>query len=195
MSFESVLDREIGRLQRCQVKSVVADNAPFRVEHDPGNPAADDNGNVKLPNVNMLIEMADMREASRSYEANLQMMKQVRNMFSTTIDLLRSALMIDPCLRHHRAAVTRSNTVRVRGAAAATASSGADFGSVLANIATSAVDTLKAGEAAAISGLKGKASMQEVVQAVMSAEQPLQTALAIRDKVVSAYQEISRMQI
>ena len=61
----------------------------FPVEYDPGNPAADENGMVKKPNVNMLIEMADMREANRSYQANLQMMKQARAMISATIDLMR----------------------------------------------------------------------------------------------------------
>ena len=53
-------------------------------------PAADANGHVKLPNVNMLIELADMREAQRSYEANLQMIEQSRSMLMRTIDLLRS---------------------------------------------------------------------------------------------------------
>lgn len=63
---------------------------PFAIEHDPGNPAADANGNVKMPNVNPLVEMADLREAGRSYSANLQMMKQARSMISQTIDLLRA---------------------------------------------------------------------------------------------------------
>lgn len=90
ISFESVMDRDLNAAS-VQVKSVSADGSPFRIEYDPGNPAADENGDVKLPNVNMLVEMADMREASRSYEANLQMLKQVRNMFSTTIDLLRNS--------------------------------------------------------------------------------------------------------
>jgi len=72
---------------------------------------------------------------------------------------------------------------------------GDDFGSVLANIGGNAVQTLKTSEATAISGLEGKASVQEVVSAVMTAEQTLQAALAIRDKVVQAYQEIARMQI
>lgn len=62
----------------------------FAIEHDPGNPAADANGNVKMPNVNPLVEMADLREAGRSYSANLQMMKQARSMISQTIDLLRA---------------------------------------------------------------------------------------------------------
>lgn len=65
-------------------------NTPFEIEHDPGNPAADANGDVKLPNVNALVEMADLREAGRSYSANLQMMKQARSMISMTIDLLRA---------------------------------------------------------------------------------------------------------
>lgn len=66
------------------------DTTPFTIEHDPGNPAADADGNVKLPNVNVLMEMADLREAGRSYSANLQMMKQARSMISMTIDLLRA---------------------------------------------------------------------------------------------------------
>jgi flagellar basal-body rod protein FlgC len=90
VSFESVFDRTL-EAASVQVKGIGVDGAPFRIEYDPGNPAADENGNVKLPNVNMLIEMADMREATRSYEANLQMMKQVRSMFTTTIDLLRNS--------------------------------------------------------------------------------------------------------
>jgi flagellar basal-body rod protein FlgC len=60
------------------------------VTQDPGNPAADADGNVKLPNVNMLIEMADLREASRGYEANLQMVKEARAMSNMMLDLLRN---------------------------------------------------------------------------------------------------------
>lgn len=70
-----------------------------------------------------------------------------------------------------------------------------DFGSMLARMTTDTVDTLKAAEAVSISGIKDKASVQQVVESVMAAEQSLQTALAIRDKVVSAYLEISRMAI
>ncbi len=66
---------------------------------------------------------------------------------------------------------------------------------VMSQVATNAIDTMKAGEAASISGVQGKASVQQVVEAVMSAEQTLQTAIAIRDKVVAAYQEIARMAI
>lgn len=89
--------------------------------------------------------------------------------------------------------VAASATVRPDAAAQATA--GADFGKVLADVAVDAVDALRAGEAAAISGINGTASTQQVVEAVMTAEHTLQTAIAVRDKLVSAYQEISRMQI
>jgi len=73
------------------VEQIGTDSTPFRVERNPGHPAADADGNVKYPNVNMLVEMADMREANRSYEANLQMMKQSRAMVMSTVDLLRSS--------------------------------------------------------------------------------------------------------
>ena len=70
---------------------------------------------------------------------------------------------------------------------------GPDFASVLAEVASEGLQTMRAGEAAALGGMQGKASVQQVVEAVMSAEQTLQAAIAIRDKVVAAYQEISRM--
>lgn len=90
VTFESVLDRASG-INRVEVKSFGVDRAPFRFEHDPSHPAADENGYVKLPNVNMLVEMADMREANRGYEANLSVIKQTRSMVSMTLDLLRSS--------------------------------------------------------------------------------------------------------
>ena len=89
ITFESALDRVSGE-NLVAVKSVGVDAAHFRTEHLPGNPAADDKGDVKLPNVDLLFEMADMREANRSYEANLQVVKQSREMISQTIDLLRT---------------------------------------------------------------------------------------------------------
>ena len=87
--FGSEFDRLLGA-STVDVKSIGTDQSPFRIEHDPSNPAADKNGNVKMPNVNMLIEMADMREASRSYEANLQMVKEARSMTNQILDLLRN---------------------------------------------------------------------------------------------------------
>jgi flagellar basal-body rod protein FlgC len=71
------------------VDKIARDEAPFRTEYMPGHPAADDKGYVKMPNVDMLVELADMREASRAYTANTQVIKQVRELVSMTIDLLR----------------------------------------------------------------------------------------------------------
>lgn len=88
ITFRTALDRASGTAA-VAVRQIGEDKAPFRVEYDPGNPAANADGNVKLPNVNMLIEMADMREANRSYEANLQMIKQTRSMIASIIELLR----------------------------------------------------------------------------------------------------------
>ena len=85
----------------------------------------------------------------------------------------------------------------IQGSAAAAAGSAGvtDFGSVLASLARDTMSTMKGGEAAAISGIQGKASTQKVVEAIMSAEQALQVAISVRDKVVQAYQEIGRMAI
>ncbi len=89
ISFSSELDR-ISGVSMIEVDRIGRDDKPFRVEYDPGHPAADDAGYVKMPNVNPLIELADMREANRSYEAGLQIVKQGRHMISMTIDLLRN---------------------------------------------------------------------------------------------------------
>ena len=89
VTFRAELDRAAG-VASVRLREIGTDNAPFRTEHDPANAAADANGNVKLPNVNMLVEMADMREANRSYEANLQVIKQARAMVASVIDLLKS---------------------------------------------------------------------------------------------------------
>jgi len=90
VSFESEMDRTLGA-DLVRVKSIGVDSTPFKFEHDPGNPAADGNGMVKMPNVDVLVELADMREANRSYEANLQVAKQSAEMLSTTIGLMKDA--------------------------------------------------------------------------------------------------------
>ncbi len=90
ISFESELDQTTG-VDLVRVKRIGVDRTPFRIEHDPGNPAADAKGFVKLPNVDLLMEMADLREANRSYEANLQVIKMANGLSSSTIDLLRSS--------------------------------------------------------------------------------------------------------
>jgi flagellar hook-basal body complex protein FliE len=70
-----------------------------------------------------------------------------------------------------------------------------DFGSVLGRMTLEAISTLKQGETTSIAGVRGEATTQQVVEAVMASEQTLQAGIAIRDKVVSAYLEISRMTI
>jgi flagellar basal-body rod protein FlgC len=90
ISFEAALD-EAGNSQGVKVGEIERDRAAFRTELDPGHPGADERGYVKLPNVNPLVELADMREANRSYQANLQVVKQARELISMTIDLLKGS--------------------------------------------------------------------------------------------------------
>ena len=90
VSFAWELDRSIGA-SSARVNKVDVDASEFTIEYDPGNPAADEDGMVKLPNVNVLVELADMREANRSYQANLQTITQTRELVSMTIDLLRAS--------------------------------------------------------------------------------------------------------
>ena len=87
---DSELDKLTGA-DLVKVKRLGFDDSDFMLEFEPGNPAADDKGFVKMPNVNILIEMADMREANRTYDANLQTVKQTRELISATIDLLKAS--------------------------------------------------------------------------------------------------------
>lgn len=89
VTFENELDDAIGA-NIVKVGSIERHRSSFRLEHNPGHPAADQDGYVKMPNVDVMTEVADMHEANRSYEANLQVIKQAREMISMTIDLLRS---------------------------------------------------------------------------------------------------------
>ena len=88
ITFDNVLNRETN-VNNVVVNRLELNSAPFETLHDPSHPLADENGNVELSNVNMMIEMADGREAHRSYEANLASFKQAREMYSNLIDLLR----------------------------------------------------------------------------------------------------------
>jgi flagellar basal-body rod protein FlgC len=88
-TFHSQLDRTLearvvglGRVQN--------DQSDFRLKYEPGHPAADQAGNVKYPNVNSLVEMTDMREAQRSYEANINVIGATRRMIQRTIDILKA---------------------------------------------------------------------------------------------------------
>lgn len=88
ISFESALDRELGA-DSVRVRRVFEDMTPFEKVRDPTHPAADAEGYVLQPNVNPLIEMMDMREAQRSYEANMSAIQVAREMTSRMLDLLR----------------------------------------------------------------------------------------------------------
>ena len=72
-----------------QMAKVDGDKAPFKTEYDPGNPAADAKGYVKLPNVDPLVEALDMKEAQRAYEANLNVIETARVMDARTLDILK----------------------------------------------------------------------------------------------------------
>lgn len=88
VTFKNVLNRETGN-EDVEVDKVVKDSAPFVMKYDPSHPAANAQGYVKMPNVNPMLEMMDMREAQRSYEANLGVIEMARGMLMHTIDLLR----------------------------------------------------------------------------------------------------------
>ncbi|MGE5545761.1 MAG: flagellar basal body rod protein FlgC [Solirubrobacterales bacterium] len=88
VSFKQELDRA-NNLQRVVVDKVRPDNAEFQRRYDPKHPAADREGYVLAPNVNPLIELMDMREAQRSYEANLSVINSSRSMLSRTVEMLR----------------------------------------------------------------------------------------------------------
>jgi flagellar basal-body rod protein FlgC len=88
-TFSSELDRTLDA-KVVSLGRVVPDSTAFRVKHEPSNPAADAAGNVKYPNVNSLVEMTDMRDAQRSYEANLNVISATRRMISLTLNILKS---------------------------------------------------------------------------------------------------------
>ena len=88
-TFSSALDRSLDA-QVVTLGRIRHDQSSFRIKHEPGNPAADASGNVKYPNVNSMVEMTDMRDAQRSYEANLNIISATRRMIQRTLDILKS---------------------------------------------------------------------------------------------------------
>lgn len=87
VTFKNVLDKTNGQ-KEVDVDRIMPDKSDFVLKFDPNHPAADNNGYVKMPNVNPLIEMMDMREAQRSYEANLGVIDMAKSMLMRTLDLL-----------------------------------------------------------------------------------------------------------
>src|SRR5436189_2253295 len=88
-TFSSTLDRALDA-KIVSLGRVKPDTSAFRVKYEPNNPAADAAGNVKYPNVNPLVEMTDMRQAQRSYEANLNIISATRRMILRTLDILKA---------------------------------------------------------------------------------------------------------
>ena len=89
VTFQDSVDQATGAAT-VELGPITTDPTPFRTVYDPSHPAADKNGYVKMPNVNELVEVADMREAQRSYEANLAALNQARTMISKTLDILKA---------------------------------------------------------------------------------------------------------
>jgi flagellar basal-body rod protein FlgC len=88
ITFANQLDRELG-IERVRVARIGVDRSAFPLRYAPGHPAADAEGYVLMPNVNPLLEMMDLREAQRSFEANLNALTLARSMVQRTLDLLR----------------------------------------------------------------------------------------------------------
>jgi flagellar basal-body rod protein FlgC len=88
-TFETEFNRTLG-IDEVTLGKVQGDQSAFRIKHEPGHPAADQKGDVKYPNVNSLVEMTDMREAQRSYQANINVVTATRRMIQRTIDILKA---------------------------------------------------------------------------------------------------------
>jgi flagellar basal-body rod protein FlgC len=89
ITFKNEMDRELG-VRTVRVDDISEDmKSKFKLKYIPDHPAANEEGYVKMPNVSSMIETMDIREAQRSYEANLGMIEQARSMMQRTIDLLR----------------------------------------------------------------------------------------------------------
>ena len=88
VTFKNVLDRASG-VELVRPERVIRDKSDFQKRFDPNHPAADADGYVLAPNVNSLIEVMDMRQAQRGYEANLSVIEVAKTMILRTIDILR----------------------------------------------------------------------------------------------------------
>ena len=88
IAFENALDRELG-VELVRVARYGVDRSALPLRHDPGHPAADADGYVRTPNVEPMIDLMDMREAQRSFEANLNALRLARSMIERALDLLR----------------------------------------------------------------------------------------------------------
>lgn len=88
LSFDNEFDAA-RNVSLVHVNRIATDRSPLEVVYDPTHPLADQDGNIEMSNVNTLIEIADSREANRSYQANLSMFQQARSMYSSLLDILK----------------------------------------------------------------------------------------------------------
>lgn len=88
MSFDNAYDAALGA-NRVEPGRIALDQSPLEEKYDPSNPMANEAGYVELSNVNLMMEMADAREANRSYEANLATFQQARQMYTSLLELLK----------------------------------------------------------------------------------------------------------
>lgn len=88
LTFENVMDEALGA-NVVRVREITEDKTEFELHFDPSHPAANEDGYVSLPNVSTLMESMDMREANRSYQANLRLVETAKNMHSQTVGILR----------------------------------------------------------------------------------------------------------
>lgn len=88
VTFKNSLDREMN-VRKVEVDKITQDKSEFGMKFDPSHPAADNDGYVKIPNVNSLVELMDMKETQRSYQANLKTIEASKRMVAQTLDILR----------------------------------------------------------------------------------------------------------
>ena len=164
------------------------DQAPFRTKYDPGHPSADDKGDVKLPNVNCSSRPSTCGRRS-VYEANLNLITATRRMISRTS---KSSASRGPDRQHRERLCRRWPPCKpnVTGPAA-----GAGFPTMLQGALDTVAQTGKAAEAQALAAASGKADIVDVVTAVAESEAALETLVAVRDRVIAAYEDIMRMPI
>ena len=89
VTFKNVLDRTFG-VRMVEINKITVDRSDFKTKYDPAHPSADEDGYVLMPNVNTMVEMMDMREAQRSYSANLNVIEASKTMLMRTIEILRA---------------------------------------------------------------------------------------------------------
>ena len=89
ITFKNVLDRTFG-VRKVELNKITIDRSAFQKKYYPTHPSADADGYVLMPNVNTMVEMMDMREAQRSYSANLSVIEASKTMLMRTIDILRA---------------------------------------------------------------------------------------------------------